>query len=148
MRAVLQRVKEAKVTVEGQVTGEIGAGFLVLLGVGKGDTEADVDWMVDKIAALRVFEDEAGKMNRSLLDTHKALLAVSQFTLFADTKKGRRPSFTDAMEPAEARRLYGLYCERSQAVGLTVAQGVFAAEMQVALVNDGPVTLLLDSKDA
>lgn len=146
MRAVLQRVKEAKVTVAGEVTGQIGPGFLVLLGVGKGDTEQDVDWMVDKIAGLRVFEDEAGKMNRSLLDTHKALLAVSQFTLFADTKKGRRPSFVDAMEPAEAKRLYELYCERSQAVGLSVARGVFAADMQVALVNDGPVTIALDSK--
>jgi D-aminoacyl-tRNA deacylase len=146
MRAVLQRVKEAKVTVAGEVTGQIGPGFLVLLGVGKGDTEQDVDWMVDKVAGLRVFEDDAGKMNRSLLDTHKALLAVSQFTLFADTKKGRRPSFVDAMEPAEAKRLYELYCERSQAVGLSVARGVFAADMQVALVNDGPVTISLDSK--
>lgn len=146
MRAVLQRVKEAKVTVDGQVTGQIGPGFLVLLGVGKGDTEADVDWMVDKVAGLRVFEDEAGKMNRSLKDTHRALLAVSQFTLFADTRKGRRPSFVDAMEPAEAKRLYELYCERSQALGLTVARGIFAAEMQVALVNDGPVTITLDSR--
>jgi D-tyrosyl-tRNA(Tyr) deacylase len=141
-------VKEAKVTVAGEITGQIGAGFLVLLGVGKGDTEADVDWMVDKVSGLRVFEDDAGKMNRSLLDTHKALLAVSQFTLFADTKKGRRPSFIDAMEPAEAKRLYELYCERSAAVGLTVARGIFAADMQVALVNDGPVTILLDSKVA
>jgi D-aminoacyl-tRNA deacylase len=146
MRAILQRVKEAKVTVAGEVTGQIGAGFLVLLGVGKGDTEQDVDWMVDKVAGLRVFEDEAGKMNRSLLDTHKALLAVSQFTLFADTRKGRRPSFVDAMEPAEAKRLYELYCERSTAVGLSVARGVFAADMQVALVNDGPVTIQLDSR--
>jgi D-aminoacyl-tRNA deacylase len=146
MRAILQRVKEAKVTVAGEVTGQIGAGFLVLLGVGKGDTEQDVDWMVDKVAGLRVFEDEAGKMNRSLLDTHKALLAVSQFTLFADTRKGRRPSFVDAMEPAEAKRLYELYCERSQAVGLSVARGIFAADMQVALVNDGPVTITLDSR--
>jgi D-aminoacyl-tRNA deacylase len=147
MKAVLQRVREAKVTVDGQVTGEIGAGFLVLLGVGKGDTEKDVDWMVDKVAGLRVFEDEAGKMNRSLLDTHKALLAVSQFTLLADTKKGRRPSFIEAMEPGEAKRLYELYCERSQAVGLKVARGIFAADMQVALVNDGPVTILLDSRE-
>ena len=146
MRAVLQRVKEARVTVEGKVTGQIGPGLLVLLGVGKGDLERDVDWMVDKVAALRIFEDEAGKMNRSLLDTHRALLAVSQFTLFADTSKGRRPSFIDAMEPLEAKRLYELYCERSGAVGLTVARGVFAADMQVALVNDGPVTILLDSR--
>jgi D-aminoacyl-tRNA deacylase len=146
MRAVLQRVREAKVTVDGAVTGQIGPGFLVLLGVGRGDTERDVDWMVDKVAGLRVFEDDAGKMNRSLLDTHKALLAVSQFTLFADTQKGRRPSFVDAMEPAEAKRLYELYCERSGAVGLTVARGIFAADMQVSLTNDGPVTICLDSK--
>lgn len=148
MRAVLQRVSEAKVTVEGLVTGQIGPGFLVLLGVGKGDTEADVDWMVDKVAGLRVFEDDLGKMNRSLAETHKALLAVSQFTLFADTAKGRRPSFIEAMEPEEANRLYGLYCERSAALGLFVARGVFAAQMQVALVNDGPVTICLDSKAA
>jgi D-aminoacyl-tRNA deacylase len=146
MRAVLQRVREAKVTVDGAVTGQIGPGFLVLLGVGRGNTERDVDWMVDKVAGLRVFEDDAGKMNRSLLDTHKALLAVSQFTLFADTQKGRRPSFVDAMEPAEAKRLYELYCERSGAVGLTVARGIFAADMQVSLTNDGPVTICLDSK--
>ena len=148
MRAVLQRVREAKVTVAGEICGQVGAGFVVLLGVGKGDTEQDVDWMVDKVAGLRVFEDEAGKMNRSLLDTHKSLLAVSQFTLFAETRKGRRPSFIEAMEPLEAKRLYELYCERSTAVGLSVARGIFAAEMQVALVNDGPVTILLDSKQA
>ena len=146
MRAVLQRVREARVVVDGQVTGEIGPGLLVLLGVGKGDAESDVDWMVDKVSGLRIFEDDAGKMNRSLLDTHRALLAVSQFTLFADTRKGRRPSFIDAMEPAEANRLYGLYCDRSAAVGLTVARGVFAADMKVHLVNDGPVTISLDSR--
>ncbi|MBL8919494.1 MAG: D-tyrosyl-tRNA(Tyr) deacylase [Myxococcaceae bacterium] len=146
MRAVLQRVKEASVTVEGTVVGAIGPGLLVLLGVGKGDTEADVDFMVDKVPGLRIFEDDAGKMNRSLLDGSKALLAVSQFTLFADTKKGRRPSFIDAMPPDEAKRLYALFCERCRAGGLTVAEGVFAADMKVALVNDGPVTILLDSR--
>lgn len=147
MRAVLQRVKEASVTVDGQVVGAIGPGLLVLLGVGKGDTEADVDFMVDKVPGLRIFEDEAGKMNRALVDGSKALLAVSQFTLFADTKKGRRPSFIDAMPPDEAKRLYALFCERCRAAGLTVAEGVFAADMKVALVNDGPVTILLDSRD-
>lgn len=147
MRAVLQRVKQASVTVEGQVVGAIGPGLLVLLGVGRGDTEADVDFMVDKVPGLRIFEDEAGKMNRSLVDGSKALLAVSQFTLFADTKKGRRPSFIDAMPPDEAKRLYALFCERCRAAGLTVAEGVFAADMKVALVNDGPVTILLDSRD-
>jgi D-tyrosyl-tRNA(Tyr) deacylase len=146
MRAVLQRVKNASVTVEGRVTGEIGPGLLVLLGVGKGDTEADVEWMADKVSGLRIFEDEAGKMNKSLLDTSRALLAVSQFTLYADTRKGRRPSFIDAAPPDEAKRLYALYCERSRALGLTVAEGIFAADMKVALLNDGPVTLWLDSR--
>lgn len=148
MRAILQRVSEASVTVDGQVTGKIGPGLLVLFGVGKGDTEADVDFMVDKIPMLRIFEDDAGKMNRSLLDTSKALLAVSQFTLFADTKKGRRPSFIDAMPPDEAKRLYALFCEKCRALGLEVQEGVFAAHMDVALVNDGPVTISLDSKSA
>jgi D-tyrosyl-tRNA(Tyr) deacylase len=146
VRAVLQRVREASVTVDGAVTGRIGPGLLVLLGVGKDDTEADVDWMVDKVPGLRIFEDEAGKMNRSLLDTSKALLAVSQFTLFADTRKGRRPSFIDAKPPEEAKRLYALFCERCRAAGLEVAEGVFAADMKVALVNDGPVTITLDSR--
>ncbi len=148
MRAVLQRVRSASVTVDGAVTGEIGPGLLVLLGVGTGDTEKDLDWMVEKIAMLRIFEDADGKMNRSVLDTSKAILAVSQFTLFADTRKGRRPSFLEAMAPDEAKRMYGLFCERSRKAGLTVAEGVFAADMQVALVNDGPVTICLDSRSA
>lgn len=148
MRAVLQRVKTASVTVDGKIVGEIGPGLLVLLGVGKGDTEADVDFMVDKVPGLRIFEDAAGKMNLSLVDGSKALLAVSQFTLFADTKKGRRPSFIDAMPPEEAKRLYALFCERCRAAGLTVAEGIFAADMKVALVNDGPVTIIMDSRAA
>ncbi|MDP3232859.1 MAG: D-aminoacyl-tRNA deacylase [Myxococcales bacterium] len=148
MRAVLQRVKEASVTVDGNVVGAIGPGLLVLLGVGKGDTEADVDFMVDKVPGLRIFEDAAGKMNLSLVDGSKALLAVSQFTLFADTKKGRRPSFIDAMPPDEAKRLYALFCERCRAAGLTVAEGIFAADMKVALINDGPVTIIMDSRGA
>ena len=148
MRAVLQRVKEASVTVDGNVVGAIGPGLLVLLGVGKGDTEADVDFMVDKVPGLRIFEDAAGKMNLSLVDGSKALLAVSQFTLFADTKKGRRPSFIDAMPPEEAKRLYALFCERCRAAGLTVAEGIFAADMKVALINDGPVTIIMDSRTA
>lgn len=146
MRAVLQRVLSASVKVDGAVTGEIGPGLLVLLGVGKGDGDADLEWMADKIAGLRIFEDDAGKMNRSLLDTSKAMLCVSQFTLYADTRKGRRPSFIDAGPPEEAKVLYGRFCERSRALGLTVAEGVFAADMKVALVNDGPVTICLDSK--
>ena len=148
MRAVLQRVQEASVTVGGKITGQIGPGLLVLLGVGKGDTETDLEFMVDKIPALRIFEDAAGKMNLSLMDTSKALLAVSQFTLFADTKKGRRPSFIDAMEPEEARRMYAAFCERCRAKGLVVQEGLFAADMKVSLVNDGPVTIWLDSKQS
>jgi D-tyrosyl-tRNA(Tyr) deacylase len=146
VRVILQRVKEASVTVDGRVIGKIGPGLLVLLGVGKGDDERDVDFMVDKVSTLRIFEDQAGKMNRSLLETSKALLAVSQFTLFADTKKGRRPSFTDAMPPEEAKRLYSLFCARCRALGLDVQEGLFGAHMDVALVNDGPVTLSLDSR--
>jgi D-tyrosyl-tRNA(Tyr) deacylase len=146
MRAVLQRVKEASVTVDGKITGQIGPGLLVLLGVGKGDGEADLAFMVDKIPGLRIFEDDAGKMNKSLMDTSKALLAVSQFTLYADTKKGRRPSFIDAMEPEEAKRMYLEFCTRCRALGLDVQEGVFAADMKVALINDGPVTICLDSK--
>ena len=146
MRAVLQRVREASVTVDGSTVGRIGPGLLVLLGVGRGDLEADVDFMAEKIPALRIFEDQAGKMNLSLLDTSRSLLAVSQFTLYADTRKGRRPSFVDAMPPEEAKRLYGLFCERCRALGVQVHEGVFAADMKVALVNDGPVTICLDSR--
>lgn len=148
MRAVLQRVLEARVEVDGQTVGQIGPGLLVFLGVGAGDAEADVEWMVEKVSLLRIFEDEAGKMNRSVLDTSKAMLAVSQFTLFADTRKGRRPSFLDAMAPDEAKRLYAKFCERARAAGLTVAEGVFAADMKVHLVNDGPVTICVDSRGA
>jgi D-aminoacyl-tRNA deacylase len=146
VRALLQRVREASVVVEGRQVGAIGPGLLVLLGVGKGDTEDDVAFMADKISLLRIFEDDAGKMNRSLLDTSRALLAVSQFTLYADTRKGRRPSFTDAMPPDEARRLYGEFCRQCRELGLSVAEGIFAADMKVHLVNDGPVTLWLDSR--
>jgi D-tyrosyl-tRNA(Tyr) deacylase len=135
------------VSVEGIEVSRIGPGLLVFIGIGKGDTEADVDFLVDKLPPLRIFEDDAGKMNRSLLDTSRAMLAVSQFTLYADTRKGRRPSFTDAMEPAEARELYARFCEKCRALGLVVAEGVFAADMQVGLVNDGPVTIWLDSRD-
>lgn len=134
--------------VDGSVVGSIGPGLLVLLGVGRADTEGDVDFMVEKISALRIFEDGQGKMNLSLLDTSRALLAVSQFTLYADLRKGRRPSFVDAMQPDEARRLYELFCDRSQGLGLTVQRGIFAADMKVALVNDGPVTICLESPTA
>ncbi len=146
MRSVVQRVLSASVTVEGQTVSEIGPGLLVLLGVGKGDGETDLDWMVKKVAQLRIFEDEQGKMNRSVLDGSRALIAVSQFTLYGDARKGNRPSFIDACEPGEAKRLYELFCDRLRALGLTVGTGVFAADMKVALVNDGPVTILLDSR--
>ena len=145
MRVLLQRVLESSVTVADEIVGRIGPGLLVFLGVGKGDSDAQVAWVCDKVSQLRIFQDGAGKMNRSLLDTHRALLLVSQFTLYADLRKGRRPSFTDAAEPAEAKRLYLACGERFRALGLTVAEGIFAADMRVALVNDGPVTLWLDS---
>jgi D-tyrosyl-tRNA(Tyr) deacylase len=145
MRAVTQRVLEASVTVNGERVSEVGPGLLVLLGVGKGDTEADVTWMAEKLATLRIFEDAAGKMNLSLEDTSRQLIVVSQFTLYGDARKGRRPSFIEAMEPAGARALYERVVEALRARGLAVGTGVFAADMKVALVNDGPVTILLES---
>ena len=144
MRALLQRVREASVTVEGRKVGAIGPGLLVLLGVGRGDGDSEAVALADRIAGLRIFEDAAGKMNLSLLDTHRAALVVSQFTLYADTRRGRRPSFIDAAPPEEARRLYARACEALRALGVHVEEGVFAAEMRVALINDGPVTILLE----
>ena len=146
MRAVVQRVSQASVAAGGKTLGQIGPGLLVLLAVGKSDAEADVDWMVEKVANLRIFQDEAQKMNRSVLDGTRCVLVVSQFTLYGDARKGRRPSFIEACEPLEAKRLYELFCERARAAGLAVETGEFAATMQVGLVNDGPVTLILDSK--
>ncbi|GMU00267.1 D-aminoacyl-tRNA deacylase [Corallococcus caeni] len=145
MKAVVQRVLEASVTVDGQRVSEMGPGLLVLLGVGKGDTDADLTWMVEKLATLRIFEDADGKMNLSLEDTSKHLIVVSQFTLYGDARKGRRPSFIDAMEPVAAKALYERACEALRQRGLTVGTGIFAADMKVALVNDGPVTILLES---
>lgn len=145
MRAVVQRVLEASVTVNGERVSQMGPGLLVLLGVGKGDSPAEAEWMAEKVANLRIFEDDAGKMNRSLLEGSKAVIVVSQFTLYGDAQKGRRPSFIDAMEPEEANRLYELCCTRLRGLGLTVGTGVFRADMKVALVNDGPVTLLLET---
>jgi D-tyrosyl-tRNA(Tyr) deacylase len=146
MRAVVQRVLEASVSVDGEIVGRIGPGLVVLLGVGRGDGEREVSWMAEKIAHLRIFEDEGQKMNRSVIDGSRSILVVSQFTLYGDARKGRRPSFAEACEPAEANRLYELFCERSRALGLDVQQGRFGAQMKVALVNDGPVTLILDSR--
>jgi D-aminoacyl-tRNA deacylase len=146
MRAVLQRVLEAWVSVEGKEVGRIGPGLLVLLGVGTEDSESDAGWMAEKIAQLRIFEDGAGKMNLSLLETHRAALLVSQFTLYADLRKGRRPSFGDAREPTEANRLYERCGVKLRALGISVATGIFQADMKVGLINDGPVTLWLDSR--
>jgi D-tyrosyl-tRNA(Tyr) deacylase len=145
MRAVVQRVSRARVTVDGEVTGEIGQGLLVLLGVGKDDTQAAADYLANKIAALRVFDDQNGKINLSVVDIGGAVLAVSQFTLYADTQKGNRPSFNMAASPDQARQLYEYFVERIRAAGLRCETGKFQAMMQVELVNDGPVTILLDS---
>jgi D-tyrosyl-tRNA(Tyr) deacylase len=148
MRAVLQRVTRASVTVDGSVVGQIGVGWLVLLGVAKGDSDEDADRLADKTAVLRAFEDEAGKMNRSVAEAGGGVLVVSQFTLLADCRGGRRPSFTDAADPAEAERLYLHFAERLRTNGLAVATGIFRADMKVDLLNDGPVTFLLDSRTA
>jgi D-tyrosyl-tRNA(Tyr) deacylase len=146
MRAVVQRVTGASVEVDGTTVGRIGPGYLVLLGVARGDTEQDVAWLADKLLELRVFEDDAGKMNRSVRDVQGDILVVSQFTLLGDCRAGRRPSFTEAAEPGEAERLYLKLTDLLSQAGVRVATGVFRAMMKVALVNDGPVTLLLDSR--
>ena len=146
MRAVVQRVTSARVTVSERVTGEIAAGLLVLLGVEQGDGPPDVQYIAAKIRDLRIFPDEAGKMNRSLLDQQGAVLVVSQFTLSGDARNGRRPSFASAAPPDIARALYEEVVRELQASGLRVETGEFQAMMQVALVNDGPVTILLDSR--
>jgi len=146
VRAVVQRVSQANVSVDGRVTGGIGPGLCVLVGVGAGDAEEDARWLADQVLELRIFEDEQGKMNRSLLDTGGALLAVSQFTLYGDARKGTRPGFIDAARPEVAQPLYDRFCAFCRARGVTVAEGVFRATMRVHIVNEGPVTLLLDSK--
>lgn len=146
MRAVVQRVSQARVLVDGQVVGQIGEGLLVLLGVGQDDTSVDLTYTVNKVAALRIFEDEDGRMNRSVSDIDGAILAVSQFTLYGDVRKGRRPSFVSAMEPSKARTMFEQYVEQTRALGLCVETGTFQAMMAVELTNDGPVTILVDSK--
>ena len=145
MRALVQRVLKACVEVDRKVVGEIGPGLLVLLGVATPDTEADADFLAAKIAGLRIFSDSAGKMNLSLLDTGGAMLAVSQFTLYGDCRKGRRPSFDAAAPPDQARALYERFVASSRQAGLRVETGVFQAHMLVSLENDGPVTLLVES---
>lgn len=146
MRAVVQRVSRAKVTVNGWTSGEIGLGALVLVGVGHGDGEGDAIYLAEKIAGLRIFEDVDGKMNRSVLDVGGSVLAVSQFTLYGDVRRGKRPSFDSAAPPDQARRLYEFFVERIRATGLRCETGRFQETMQVELVNEGPVTILLDSK--
>jgi D-aminoacyl-tRNA deacylase len=146
MRAVVQRVKEARVAVDGQDIGAISNGLLVFLGVGREDSEAAADYLVEKLLHLRIFEDEQGKMNRSLFEMEYAMLIVSQFTLWGDCRKGRRPSFSQAAPPEEAERLYDYFVGKVEEAGVTVATGQFRAMMDVHLINDGPVTLLLDSE--
>jgi len=148
MRAVVQRVSRARVTVEGGVTGEIGAGLMILLGIGRNDAPADAITMAEKTANLRIFEDDEGKMNRSLLDVKGSALVVSQFTLYGDARGQRRPSFVAAAPPDEAKKLYEEFCETLRKLGVTVATGVFKAMMSVESVNEGPVTILLDSDKA
>ena len=146
MRAVIQRISRARVTVNGQISGEIGHGLLVLLAVGHDDTETDATYFAEKIAGLRIFEDENGKMNRSVQDVGGSVLAVSQFTLYGDVRRGKRPSFDDAAPPEQARRLYEFFVQRIRAAGLRCETGRFQEMMQVELANEGPVTILLDSK--
>ena len=146
MRCVVQRVSEASVRSEGVETGRIGHGFMVLIGVSVRDTEKDVRYMAEKVPNLRIFEDDAGKMNRSLRDVGGAILAVSQFTLYGDARGGRRPSFIEAARPEEANRLYEMLVKAWRDVGIQVETGVFQTDMKVSLVNDGPVTLLMDSE--
>jgi len=148
MRAVLQRVSRARVTVNGEITGEIGLGLLVLLGVGAGDTRAGADYLVEKTIGLRIFEDAGGKMNLSVAEVGGALLVVSQFTLYGDARRGKRPSFDGAATPEQARELYEYFVEQVRASGVRLESGRFQETMQVELVNEGPVTILLDSGKA
>jgi D-aminoacyl-tRNA deacylase len=145
MRAVLQRVSEARVEVQGNVTGEIGHGLLVLLGVRHEDTRADAEYLVRKVVGLRVFSDEAGKMNRNISDAEGALLVVSQFTLYGDCRRGMRPSFDQAARPEQAMELYEAFVTLARAQNIRVETGVFQADMRVSLVNEGPVTIIIDS---
>lgn len=147
MKALVQRVTKGSVTVDGEIVGSIGRGLVVLAGVGSGDTERDVDYLAEKVANLRIFSDAEGKFNLSVLDVGGEVLTISQFTLLADTRKGRRPSFSDAAPPDDADRLINLFVERLRGLGLRVATGRFQAHMLVEIHNDGPVTIMLDSRD-
>lgn len=147
MRLVVQRVADASVSVDGEVVSSIGHGLLVLVGVAEGDTAREAGWLAEKTANLRIFADEHGKMNRSVLDVSGQVLAVSQFTLLGDARKGRRPSYTSAAPPEVARELYQAYCQNLQDLGIRVGQGVFQAHMHVRLTNDGPVTIIIDTNE-
>lgn len=147
MRVVVQRCKDAKVTVNGEVTGEISYGFVLLVGVTHDDTEEDVKYLAEKVAHLRIFEDEEGKMNRSLLDVGGGILSISQFTLYGDCRKGRRPNFMEAAKPEQAERLYHAFNASLKEKGIQVETGVFGAMMNVSFTNEGPVTLIIDSKN-
>ncbi|MGJ0848008.1 D-tyrosyl-tRNA(Tyr) deacylase [Tissierella praeacuta DSM 18095] len=146
MRAVVQRVSEATVRVDNKVAGEIGKGLLVFLGIGEGDTEKDLEYLVDKVLGLRIFQDENDKMNLSLLDINGEILVISQFTLYGDVRKGKRPSFTDSAHPDIAERMYLEFIDKCKTKEIKTEKGIFGADMKVSLVNDGPVTILLDSK--
>lgn len=146
MRAVVQRSLAAQVTIEGQIVGAIDHGFVVLLGVGPNDTQADSDYLAEKISKLRVFSDDAGKMNLALADVGGQILSISQFTLYADTRSGNRPSFTNAADPALGEQLYQAFNAKLRQLGMTVATGEFGGDMQVSLTNDGPVTILFDTE--
>lgn len=147
MRAILQRVRYASVTVDDEVVGTIDEGLLVFLGCGEGDTDEDLEYLVDKLINLRIFADDDGRMNDSLLDVGGQMLVVSQFTLYADTGRGRRPSFVEAMKPGPAKKLYEQFCHRVRGEGVDVETGVFGEMMDVELLNDGPVTISIDSRD-
>ena len=147
MRAVIQRVSQAKVVVDDNTVGQIGKGFMILLGVHEQDTQTDVDYLVGKISKLRVFEDDQQKMNRSIIDVDGEILSISQFTLFADTKKGNRPSFVQAAKPDVAIPLYEAFNEGLRQAGIPVETGIFGADMKCHLVNDGPVTIIIDSQN-
>ena len=144
MKLVIQRVKEARVDVENKIVGKIGKGFLVLVGVSHNDTKAEADYLVKKLCNLRVFEDENEKMNLALKDVNGELLIVSQFTLYADTSNGNRPSFVQAAKPEQANELYEYFCQKCQENGIKVEKGIFGANMQVSLINDGPVTIIIE----
>ena len=146
MIAVLQRASEGKVTVEDRITGEIDSGLVILLGVAQGDTESDADFLADRIAGFRVFNDDQGKMNRSIRDVNGSALVISQFTLAGDWRKGRRPSFTSAAPPEEGERLYQYFCDQLRKLEVPVKTGEFGAMMKVSLINDGPVTFVMDSR--